>query len=56
MDKKKVVLYTVIIVAALTVSLLFSLMIDRMFGKATYRQIDGSDVSGQGITKDESVS
>lgn len=56
MDKKKVVLYTVIIVAALTVSLLFSLMIDRMFGKATYGQIDGSDVSGQGITKDESVS
>ena len=33
MDKKKLVLYTVIIVAAMTASLLFSLAVDRMFGK-----------------------
>lgn len=55
MDKKKVILYTVIIMAALTASLLFSLVVDRMLGRVTYRQSDSSDVSGQMIMKDVSV-
>ena len=53
MNRKKVILYTAAIIAVMTVSLLFSLAVDGIFGKMTYnpgqeeRVSDGRDKGGE---------
>ena len=56
MNRKKVILYTAAIIAVMTVSLLFSLAVDGIFGKMTYNPGQGESSSEQPVNEEERVS
>ena len=56
MNRKKVILYTAAIIAVMTVSLLFNLAVDGIFGKMTYNPGQEESSPGQPVSEGESVS